>query len=69
MWILGNDLKYRSFNESPQLPDPSNIPPEIQYNPKMMPFFKDGIGALDGAHIPGNPPKKDAKPYRNRKGF
>jgi len=80
IWILGNDWKYRSFHESLnaiaavakeviQLPDPNNIPPEIQNNPKMMPFFKDCIGALDGTHIPCQPPKKDAKPYRNRKGF
>ena len=52
-----------------QLPNANIVPPEIEDNPKMMPFFKNCIGAFDGTHIPCKPPSKDAKPYRNRKGF
>ena len=52
-----------------QLPNVNIVPLEIENNPKMMPFFKNCIGALDGTHIPSKPPSKDAKPYRNRKGF
>jgi hypothetical protein len=51
-----------------KLPDASIVPSEIANNPKMMPFFKDCIGALDGTHIECKPPAKKAKPYRNRKG-
>ena len=51
------------------LPEPHHCPPEIAANPKMFPYFKDCIGALDGTHIPCMPPKGQGKQFRNRKGF
>ncbi|KAL5703927.1 hypothetical protein ACHQM5_022419 [Ranunculus cassubicifolius] len=37
------------FIQSPQL---SITPPQIQYDERFFPFFKDCIGAIDGTHIP-----------------
>ncbi|KAH9099525.1 hypothetical protein Ae201684P_018538 [Aphanomyces euteiches] len=51
------------------VPPPNDIPWEIHSNPKMYPFLKDCVGAIDGTHIPAVPPKNQAKPFRNRKGF
>ncbi|TDL14016.1 hypothetical protein BD410DRAFT_697498, partial [Rickenella mellea] len=35
-----------------KLPDHNSpTPSEIELNPKLFPFFKDCIGALDGSHI------------------
>jgi hypothetical protein len=40
----------------------------IHDNPKLYPFFKDCLGAVDGTQIAANPPTEDAPRYRNRKG-
>jgi hypothetical protein len=45
------------------------IPPEIQGNPRLYPFFKDVIGAIDGTHVNCSPRKEDSDAYRNRKGL
>ncbi|ETV77497.1 hypothetical protein H257_08907 [Aphanomyces astaci] len=50
-------------------PPGSSIPWEIHSNPKMFPFFKGCVGALDGTHVPAIPPPSGAKPFRNRKGY
>ena len=43
-------------------------PSEIQGNPKLYPFFKDTIGALDGTQILCSPKKEEREAYRNHKG-
>ncbi|ETV75948.1 hypothetical protein H257_09907 [Aphanomyces astaci] len=50
-------------------PPGSSIPWEIHSNPKMFPFFKGSVGALDGMHVPVIPPPSGAKPFRNQKGY
>lgn len=44
------------------------IPPEITKNPKMFPYFKDCIGAIDGTHILARVRTTEAVRFRNRKG-
>jgi hypothetical protein len=34
-------------------------PPEIAFNPKFYPYFKDAQGALNGTHIIYAPSKAD----------
>ena len=72
--------EYRYFNrvleglvilsrENINLPDPNIIAPEIrQKEGKVYLYFKDGIGATDGTHIPARVPTKDMSHFRNRKG-
>lgn len=45
------------------------IPRRIRRNPKLWPYFKDALGAIDGSHIHCAPPSIDRSFYRNRKGF
>jgi hypothetical protein len=49
--------------------DHQAIPPEIASNPKLFPWFKDYVGAVDGTHIHAFVPASKASPWRNRKGF
>ncbi|CEO94332.1 hypothetical protein PBRA_000117 [Plasmodiophora brassicae] len=51
------------------LPEPGRVPSQIRNNRKWFPYFKDCLGALDGTHIPCQPPKHRARPFRNRKHF
>ena len=52
------------------LPTADDPPPdEIRNNPKLWPFFKDAIGALDGSHIHISSPASERASYRNCKGF
>ena len=44
-------------------------PPEIRRSPKLWPFFKDVIGALDGSHIHCAPPVSEQALHQNCKGF
>ncbi|KAH9916121.1 uncharacterized protein BXZ73DRAFT_26861, partial [Epithele typhae] len=39
-----------------KLPAGDSVPPRIANDPKLFPFFKDCIGAIDGTHIPVCPP-------------
>ena len=55
------------YTQYVKLPDAAVVPPEIQSNPKLFPFFKDCIGALDGTHIEVSVSEKDTARYRNRK--
>ena len=45
-----------------------DTPYHIKDNPKLMPFFKDVIGALDGTHIHAAVPSEDRACFRNCKG-
>ncbi|TVU11766.1 hypothetical protein EJB05_45368, partial [Eragrostis curvula] len=49
-------------------PDPDQVHPKIQDNPRYYPFFKNCLGAIDGTHIPISISSEKAAPFRNRKG-
>ena len=49
--------------------DLSIIPPEIQGNPKLTPFFNNCLGAIDGSLIPIKVSSSQAAVNRTRKGF
>ena len=44
-------------------------PPEIRENPKLWPFFKGCVGAIDGTHISVCVPRREQGKWRNRKGW
>ncbi|XP_057252370.1 protein ALP1-like isoform X2 [Beta vulgaris subsp. vulgaris] len=44
------------------------IPPQIEYDPRYMPYFKDAIGCIDGTHINACIPETEQLRYRGRKG-
>src|ERR1700761_3976984 len=46
----------------------SDVPFEVEIEPKFFPYFKDAIGAIDGTHINATPPAQDRARYRDRKG-
>jgi hypothetical protein len=49
-------------------PDPSQVHPKIQDNPRYYPFFKNCLSAIDGTHIPISTSPEKHLPFRNRKG-
>ncbi|KAG9218342.1 hypothetical protein CCMSSC00406_0007287 [Pleurotus cornucopiae] len=52
-----------------KLPPSDITPPEIRTNPKLFPFLKDCLGALDGTHIDAFiPDESQIARNRNRKG-
>lgn len=55
---------FESFVIQPQPNGP--IPPQIQFNSKLYPYFKDCIGAIDGTHIPAKVPEEMMIPFRDR---
>jgi hypothetical protein len=57
---------YTKYVLLPTADDP--VPPEIRENPKLWPYFKDALGALDGSHIHVSPPAIQRPSHRNRKG-
>jgi hypothetical protein len=57
---------YNDYVKLPQTDAP--VPPEIQDNPKLYPFFKDALGAIDGTHINCCPSAADRQAARDRKG-
>jgi hypothetical protein len=57
------------YNRYISLPDEdAACPPEIRSNPKLYPYFKDIIGALDGTHIQSCPSAAQRQAARDRKG-
>ncbi|EGN95164.1 hypothetical protein SERLA73DRAFT_143249 [Serpula lacrymans var. lacrymans S7.3] len=44
-----------------------SIPPEIQNNPKLFPFFSGAIGTIDGTHIACAPKSSERHLSRNNK--
>ena len=60
--IVSKDF-YESYIKLPGL----EVPPEIQENTKLFPFFKDCLRAIDGTHIKVNPPAAECARYHNRK--
>ncbi len=52
-----------------RLPDENApIPPEIEFDTRFFPHFRDALGAIDGSHIAAFLPPKDQKRFRSRKG-
>jgi hypothetical protein len=51
-------------------PNPNQVHPKIEGNPRFYPFFKNCLGAIDGTHIPISISISydRAAPFRNRKG-
>ncbi|XP_042515297.1 protein ALP1-like [Macadamia integrifolia] len=49
-------------------PNFSRCPKQILEKPKLYPFFKDCIGAIDGTHVSASVPLSKQIPYRGRKG-
>ncbi|KAL7258970.1 hypothetical protein ACSBR1_004968 [Camellia fascicularis] len=43
------------------------IPPEIRYDRRYWPWFKDCVRAIDGTHIAAVAREVDQMPYRGRK--
>ncbi|THU87687.1 hypothetical protein K435DRAFT_624070, partial [Dendrothele bispora CBS 962.96] len=56
---------YNHYVCLPSVNDPPS--PYLRNNPKLWPFFKGCIGALDGSHIASNPAAEDRSNSRNRK--
>lgn len=48
-------------------PNPAQVHPKIQSNPRFFPYFQNCLGAIDGTHIPMTIPVDKAAPFRNRK--
>ncbi|XP_072147914.1 uncharacterized protein [Setaria viridis] len=51
-----------------QSPDPNQVYPKIQDNPRFYPFFKNCLGAIDGTHILVSTFLEKHSPFRNRTG-
>ncbi|TVU45982.1 hypothetical protein EJB05_05492, partial [Eragrostis curvula] len=49
-------------------PDPNQVHPKIDSNPRFFPYFKNCLGCIDGTHIPISICSEKAAPFRNRKG-
>jgi len=52
-----------------QFPTGEHTPAKIQSNPKILLYFRNAIGAIDGSHVPNAPPAHLCGQYCNRKGF
>lgn len=58
---------YTKYVKQPTIDDPPSS--FFKDNPKMWPFFRYALGAIDGCHIPFYPPGSEREAFRNRKGF
>src|ERR1700733_7480152 len=67
LFIFSSRPFYTKYVCLPSIDDP--VLPEIRDNPKLWPYFKDAIGAIDGSHIHSAPPLSERSASRNRKGF
>lgn len=56
------------YNRYIKLPSHTQVPHEIQSNPKLFPFFRDCLGALDGSHVDAFVPDNMLARFRDRKG-
>ncbi|XP_031092604.1 uncharacterized protein LOC115997231 [Ipomoea triloba] len=50
-------------------PPGSDIPPQIQDDPRFYPYFKDCVGAVDGIHFPVTVGVDEQGPFRNKNGI
>ena len=51
-----------------RLPSADEVSTRIRYDPKLYPFFKDCLGAIDGTHINVYPPATTRARWRDRHG-
>ncbi|KAI5898161.1 uncharacterized protein SCHCODRAFT_02473599, partial [Schizophyllum commune H4-8] len=49
-----------------KLPESTDTPPRILHDPKLYPFFKDCLGAIDGSHFFVHPPAMTRGRWRDR---
>ena len=56
------------YNEVVKAPQPEVVQSEIEDDPRMFPFFRDCLGAIDGTHIAAHVPRSEQVPFSNRKG-
>jgi hypothetical protein len=54
------------YQKAIQLPNPRQVSPVINGNPKYFPYFQDCLGALDGCHIAALIASEKHETYRNR---
>jgi hypothetical protein len=67
LYIFSSHLFYSKHVHLPEADDP--VSSRIRNNPKLWPYFRDALGALDGSHIHSAPPASECAFHRNRKGF
>jgi hypothetical protein len=58
---------YTKYVKQPTIDDPPSS--FFKDDPKMWPFFRHALGAIDGCHIPFYPPASEREVYRNHKEF
>jgi hypothetical protein len=57
---------YNTYVHLPPVDAP--IPPEIENNPKLFPYFQHVLGAIDGTHVACCPSELERQHARDRKG-
>jgi hypothetical protein len=67
LFIFSSPPFYTKFVQLPKAG--YELPHHIRHNPKLWPYFKDSLGAIDGSHIHCAPPSINRPFFRNRKGF
>ena len=68
-WLLDAFVSEPMYSTYIRLPtENSPLADEIATNPKLFPFLKDCLGAIDGTHIPPHVPASVHPCYWNRKG-
>lgn len=50
-------------------PPGTDVPPEISVDPRLYPYFKDCVGAVDGIHFPVTVGVDEQGPFRNKNGL
>lgn len=66
--LLGMLTSTLFYNRYIKLPSHTQLPYEITSNPKLFPFFRDCLGAIDGSHVDAFVPDNMLARYRDRKG-
>jgi hypothetical protein len=65
--IFSSQPFYTAHIHQPAFYDDTTHP--LRHKPKLYPFFRHALGAIDGSHIPFTPPAFLQTAYRSRKGF
>ncbi|KAI0245159.1 hypothetical protein BJV78DRAFT_1103663, partial [Lactifluus subvellereus] len=65
--LLDIMVSKKFYSRYVKLPPSGQTPPEIHENPKLYPFLKGCLGAIDGTHIDVFVPDDALARYRNRK--
>ena len=67
LFIFSSPPFYTKFVQLPKAD--YELPHHICHNPKLWPYFKDSLGAIDGSHIHCAPPSINRPFFWNWKGF